>query len=101
MKEIVMSNALKGEVVTLVSMMGEVVARLKQVNDDTYVLEHPRLFVPSQEGSNGGFAPGISMTGVQDPEEVEVNKAVILTVVKSHESIRDAWIEVTSGIILP
>lgn len=94
-----MSN--KGEVVTLVSMMGEVVGRLKEETTDGYIIESPRLFVPSQGESSGGFAPGVSMTGEQNPDQAHINKAVILTVCKTHEQVANGWIEATSGIVMP
>jgi hypothetical protein len=88
-----------GEVVTLVTMMGEVVGRLKQEMDSGYVLESPRLFVPGQDGQ-GGFAPGLSMTGKQDLKEAHLSKHVVLTCIPSHPEIEAGWIEVTSGLIV-
>ena len=61
---------MKGEVVTLVTMMGEIVGRLKEETDSGYALENPRLFVPG-ENNAGGFAPGLSMTGKQEPAGVQ------------------------------
>jgi len=92
---------MKNEVVTVITMMGEVVGRLKEETDSGYVLESPRLFVPAQEGSSGGFAPGLSMTGDQHPNEANVNKHLVLTVVKTHEQVAKGWQEATSSIVLP
>ena len=92
---------MKNEVVTVITMMGEVVGRLKEETDSGYVLESPRLFVPAQEGSAGGFAPGLSMTGDQHPNEANVNKHLVLTVVKTHEQVAKGWQEATSSIVLP
>jgi hypothetical protein len=89
----------KGEVVTLVTMMGEVVGRLKEETTSGYVLDSPRLFVPGSEGK-GGFAPGLSMTGKQDLNEAELNKSVVLCIIPSHPEIEAGWIEVTSGLIV-
>lgn len=88
-----------GEVVTLVTMLGEVVGRLKEETDTGYVVESPRLFVPGQDGK-GGFAPGLSMTGKQDLSEALINKHVVLSVIPSHSEIEAGWIEVTSGLII-
>ena len=77
---------MKGEVVTLVTMMGEVVGRLKDQTDSGYVIESPRLFVPG-ENNAGGFAPGLSMTGKQEPSEAIINKAVTLTVTQTHPDV--------------
>ena len=90
---------MKGNVVTLVTMMGEVVGRLKEETSSGYVLESPRLFVPG-EGNAGGFAPGLSMTGKQEPSEAIINKAVTLTVTQTHPDVEAGWVQATSGIVL-
>ena len=92
---------MKGEVVTLVSMMGEVVGRLKEETTDGYVIESPRLFVPAQGETSGGFAPGLSMTGEQNPDQATINKGLVMAVVKTHEGVAKGWVEATSGIALP
>ena len=90
-----------GDIVTIVSMMGEIVGRLKEETDTGYLLESPRLFVPAQEGSSGGFAPGLSMTGDQNPNSAQINKDLVLTVVTTHEQVAKGWTEATSSIVLP
>ena len=90
-----------GDVVTLVTMMGEVIGRLKEETTEGYVIESPRLFVPDpNNGANGGLAPGVSMTGVQEPKESQFNRGVVLTVTPTHPDIEKAWVSSTSGIIL-
>jgi hypothetical protein len=90
-----------GEVVTVVTMMGEIVGRLKEETSFGYVLESPRLFVPAQGDASGGFAPGLSMTGRQNPEEGHINKDLVLTVCITHEGVAKGWTEATSSIVLP
>ena len=90
----------KGDVVTIVSMMGEVVGRLVEENELVVSLADPRLFVPAREGSSGGFAPGVCMTGQLNLDEVSVNRSVILCVVPSHPDIEAGWREATSGIVV-
>ena len=92
---------MKGEVVTVVTMMGEIVGRLKDETTEGYLLESPRLFVPAQGESSGGFAPGLSMTGVQDTKEAVINKDLVLTVVETHDAVAKGWREATSGILTP
>ena len=94
-----MSNV--GEVVTVISMMGEIVGRLKEETTTGYELESPRLFVPAQGDASGGFAPGLSMTGEQHPASAHVNKGLVMTVVKTHEQVAKGWQEATSSIVLP
>ena len=91
---------MKGEIVTVVSMMGEVVGRVKEMDDNSVTLESPRLFVPAQDQNGGGFAPGVSMTGEQDLDEGKFNLNVALTVVKTHEAVSKGWVQATSGLVL-
>lgn len=88
-----------GEIVTMVTHMGEIVGRLKR-NDSSYVVvEKPRLFVSA--GDQSGFLPGVSATGKQNPEEVKFHKFGIITILETEQSIIDAWIQQTTGIIAP
>ena len=89
----------KGDVVTIVSMMGEVVGRLVEETDLTVTLADPRLFVPAREGSAGGFAPGVCMTGQQNLDEVSINRTVVLCVVPSHPEIESGWREAVTGLV--
>ena len=91
---------MKGDVVTVVTMMGEVVGRLKEETSTGYVIESPRLFVPAPDSSAGGFAPGLSMTGKQDLSDATVNKSVVLTVIPTHHDVEAGWIQATSGIVV-
>ena len=91
---------MKGEIATVVTMMGEVVGRVKSMDDNSVTLESPRLFVPAQDQAGGGFAPGVSMTGEQDLDEGKFNLNVALTVVKTHEAVAKGWTQAVSGIVL-
>ena len=91
-----MSNEIK----TVVTMKGEIVGRIKAEDEKTVTLESPRLFVPAQDQQGGGFAPGLSMTGVQDLNEATLNKSVVLTIVETHETVASGWVSATSGIIV-
>ena len=62
-----MSNV--GNVVTVVTILGEIVGRCKAENDVSLTLESPRLFVPAQGDASGGFAPGLCMTGKVNLDE--------------------------------
>jgi len=92
-------KAKQGEVVTLVTMLGEVVGRLTENTPETITLERPRLFVPG-EGGKSGFAPGICMTGETEPESLVFNMTNVLTVTTSHKQIADGWTSATTGIAL-
>jgi hypothetical protein len=89
---------MKGEVVTVVSMLGEVVGRLKEETETSVTLTDPRLFVQQDQGA--GFAPGVCMTGQKDPSEITFNKSVVLTVLLTHDDLVKGWTSATTGIIL-
>ena len=80
-----MSNV--GEIVTVITMMGEIVGRLKEETDTGE--------------SAGGFAPGLSMTGDQHPKSAHINKDLVLTVVVTHDQVAKGWQEAVSSIIIP
>ena len=92
----------KGDIVTLVTPMGEVVGRLVShlhITDVTNVtLSSPRLFVNSQDGQ--GFAPGICMTGEREPAQLNFNTALILSVVETDKDVAKGWTEASSSIVL-
>jgi hypothetical protein len=92
-------KANNGDIVTLVTTLGEVIGKVSGNTPETLTLEKPRLFVPG-EGGKSGFAPGICMTGETEPEELEFNMNNVLTVTKSHQQIADGWTQATTGIAL-
>ena len=89
------------EVVTLVTMCGEIVGRVASETATTVMLKSPLLFVPSgNDNEGGGFAPGISMTGAQNMPRGEFNKSCILTVIPAHPQVADGWLKATGSIIV-
>jgi hypothetical protein len=93
-----MFDVYENEVVTVLTLGGEIVGRLKQSNDQFLQIEDPRLFVSNQDGS--GFAPGICMTGVQTPKSTILNLSTVITVQPSHNDVKNGWLQQTTGIIL-
>ena len=89
------------EVVTLVTMCGEIVGRVASETATTIMLKSPLLFVPGgSDNEGGGFAPGISMTGAQNMPRGEFNKSCILTVIPAHPQVADGWLKATGSIIV-
>jgi hypothetical protein len=92
----------KGEIVTLVTPMGEVVGRLvfslPMPTTSNVTLDSPRLFVNGQDGQ--GFAPGICMTGEREPAQLNFNTAMVLSVAKTDKDVAKGWTEATSSIVL-
>ena len=95
-----MYDNLKKEVVTVLTHLGEIVGRLDEVTTNTVTIKDPRLFVPSQEGSGGGFAPGVSMTGELEPTSITLQLSAVVGVLESHEDVRKGWMQQTSGLVL-
>ncbi len=89
---------MKGEVVTLVTVLGEIVGRLKESDFETVTLSDPRLFVQQDDGA--GFAPGICMTGESKPDELVFRQNAILAIVPTHADLIKGWSQATSGIVL-
>ena len=87
-----------GDVVTLVTPMGEVVGRLTSMSEGNIDLSSPRLFVNGQEGQ--GFAPGICMTGEREPNSLSFNTAMVLSIVPTDTDVAKGWTEATSSIVL-
>lgn len=92
-------KAKKGEIVTLVTTLGEVIGKVVTSTPETVTIEKPRLFVPGDEGKSG-FAPGICMTGETEPRQLEFNLANVLTITKSHKQIADGWSSATTSLVL-
>ena len=90
----------KNEIVTLVTMMGEIVGRMTDEDHETITLKSPLLFVPATDDAGGGFAPGVSMTGAQNQDKGIFNKSCILTIMPCHEQVADGWTKATGSIIL-
>lgn len=83
---------------TLVTAAGEMVGRLIQSDDESVVLENPRAFVQTQNGV--GFAPGVCLTGVKNPETVEFPKSSIIIMCETNEEVKKIWVESTTGLVI-
>jgi len=88
----------KGEVVTVVTVMGEIVGRVKNVTGDYVSLKNPRLFMRTNDGV--GFAPGICVSGESNPSEAMISMSTVVTICKTNDEIAKGWIEQTSGLIV-
>ena len=90
----------KGDIVTVVALTGEFVGRVKEQTDQYITLEHPRMFVQTEQGA--GFGPGVSITGTSgdDLKEASFNLNCVLTVIRSDDGAASAWVQSTSGLIL-
>ena len=85
-----------GDVVSVVTAAGEFVGKLDGFDGDAVVLVKPRMLVSNGQGM--GFARGICMTGVENPESATFHNVVFVT--PTNKDIEDAWISATTGIAL-
>jgi hypothetical protein len=85
------------DVVTVVTVAGEYIGRLKSQGEETVEIDNPRGLM---QGENGiGFAPSVCMTG-DTTNTVHFNKSTILFTVKTLPEVEKAWQQATSGIVL-
>lgn len=87
----------KNDIVTVLSIAGEIVGRFKEETESNVTIDYPKLFVQTEQGA--GFAPGICATADSE-QNVVINKSGILSVLKSNEETTKAWHQVNSGIVI-
>ena len=87
----------KGDIVTVLTVAGEFVGKLKGKDGDSVSLEDPRMLVQTQQGM--GFARGVCVTGEENPSQIEFMGVVFVT--KTNSEVESAWRQATSGIIAP
>ena len=85
-----------GDIVSVVTAAGEFVGKLDGFDGDVVILKKPRMLVSNGQGM--GFARGICMTGVENPESATFHSVVFVT--PTNKDIEDAWISATTGIAL-
>lgn len=83
------------DVVTVVTLAGEFIGKLKGEVGNTVTLEDPRMLVQSEQGM--GFAHGVCVTGETNPKEVTFQQYVFTT--PTNEEVTKGWRQATSGII--
>lgn len=86
-----------GDVVTVMTSVGEYIGRLDGFSSNGVTLKDPRLIVRGEEGQIG-FGRGVCMSAVEAPPKVTFGDTIFT--VKTNESFEQAWVEATSGIII-
>lgn len=86
----------KGDVVTVITMVGEFVGKFDTSGGGSITLEDPRMLIQTEQGM--GFARGICVTGEEDPKEVTFSQYVFTT--PSNSDIEKAYRQATSGLII-
>lgn len=88
----------KGDVVTALTPVGEIIGRYKEKDNDGIILDSPRTFVQTDQGM--GFAPGICMTGEANTKEAKIYSNMIVAIVKSSDEVEKAWMQATTGLVI-
>ena len=87
----------KGTVVTVMTSVGEYVARFVKADESGIHVENPRLIVKSPDGDIG-FGRGVCMSAVENTPQLIFRDCLFVT--QSNDSFEKAYIEATSGIII-
>lgn len=86
------------DVVSVVTSVGEFVGKLGEEHTDRVTIKDPRMIVHNQGGM--GFAAGVSMAGVESPNEIDFYKSNIIFVGPTNEDVQKAYRQFTSGLIV-
>lgn len=84
-----------GDIVTVLTLSGEFVGRLKSDDGTNVTVEDPRMLVQTQEGM--GFAQGVAVTAELNCKEITFRTVVFVT--KTNAEIESAWRQQVTGII--
>lgn len=87
----------KNDIVTVICAAGEFVGKFGSQDENGLVLQDPRMLVSGPEGGMG-FARGICMTGVENPDSVTFNTFIFVT--PTNEEVSKAYTKATSGLVL-
>lgn len=86
----------QNDVITVLTLAGEFIGKLKGEVSNTVTLEDPRMLVQSEQGM--GFAHGVCVTGETSPKEVTFQQYVLAT--PTNDEIVKGWRQATSGLIM-
>lgn len=88
----------KNDVVSVVTNVGEFVGKFVADTPEGVTLADPRMIVHNQQGM--GFAKGVSMAGVEEPNEATFYNSNVVVVMAVNPAVEKAWREFTSGIVI-
>tara|TARA_Y100000758_G_C15970923_1_gene393187 strand:- start:21 stop:317 length:297 start_codon:yes stop_codon:yes gene_type:complete len=89
----------QGDIVSIVTVSGEYVGEVVEfLSDNSLRISNPRMILTDGKGQMG-FAKGICVTGIENPEEQIFMQYVFIA--DTNSKVVDAWKEATSQIITP
>ncbi|RPG87629.1 MAG: hypothetical protein CBC33_000240 [Coraliomargarita sp. TMED73] len=86
----------KGDIVTVVTLAGEMIGKFNNSGAGTITLDDPRMLIQNEQGM--GFAHGICVTGKNNPTEITFQSYVFVT--PTNEDIEKAYRQAVSGLVL-
>lgn len=92
-----MSKIKKGDIVTIMTGIGEYIGKYDSEDNSTVTANDPRLIVNTPEGDIG-FGRGVCMSAKENPDQVIFKD--VLFVVKTNDSFEKAYVEAVSGLII-
>lgn len=88
----------KNDVVSVATLSGEFVGKFVSATEAGVELKDPKLITASEEGM--GFAKGVCLTGIENPESMVLSAGGVIFTVKTHKDIEKAYRQATSGLIV-
>lgn len=86
----------KGDVVTVVTLAGEMIGKFNSNESGTISLDDPRMLIQNEQGM--GFAHGVCITGQNNPTEITFQSYVFVT--PTNAEIEKAYRQAVSGLVL-
>lgn len=88
----------KGDIVTIMTPIGEYVGRFENQKNGDLFISDPRLIVsnPNEPGKIG-FGRGVCMSAIENVDEVVFNDYLFVT--PTNKTFESAWREATSGLV--
>lgn len=86
----------KNDVVSVIAVSGEYVGKFDRIEDGVLYITNPRMLIAGDQGI--GFARGICMTSVENPDSMAFQQYVYVT--KTNGEFEKAYIQATSGLII-
>ena len=87
----------KGDVVTVMTSIGEYIARFEGMASNGVTVTDPRLIVSNPQTQEIGFGRGVCMSAVENVDRVTFGDIIFVT--PTNDKFTKAWREAVSGII--
>ena len=89
----------KNDVITVITVAGEYVGKFVKKDDSSLIVADPKMLVQGEQGV--GFANGICVTGRENPRSMTFYVGGIVFVTETSDVVKEAYVEATSGLVIP